>query len=338
MKGFHYQLINIRRDKLCILSFLLPVLAGVAINLFSGVSFRAIYENTFYIVKNELSSDCVMWLERYGSVTAFEDVNLVRNAVNDPATQGIGVLQNNNGISTLLSGDELQMNRVIGNTLPQLFAERGSVTSSNISFIPSADSRDGIKSLLIVIIMITAMFMGCTYNAMSIIGEKEDGIALLNKILPMTKYDFFIQKIIIGLTGAIISAGLTAGICMRVAINQISPLTLMIILSAFIAALIGLFIGHFSDGLMVGIVYIKVTMILFIAPPILFYLTVPAGSLLHTLSYLLPSSAAFYGLMDLLNGQVEQFGINILILSAHCVIWLLLFFAMERRGKNRLLH
>ena len=54
-----------------------------------------------------------------------------------------------------------------------------------------------------------------------------------------------------------------------------------------ISALIGLFIGYFSDGLMVGIVYIKIIMILFLAPPIFFYLTASDSSILFKLSYLL---------------------------------------------------
>ncbi len=44
------------------------------------------------------------------------------------------------------------------------------------------------------------------------------------------------------------------------------------VLLAFVSALIGLFVGRISDGLMVGIVYIKIVMIVFMAVPILYYL------------------------------------------------------------------
>lgn len=71
-------------------------------------------------------------------------------------------------------------------------------------------------------------------------------------------------------------------------------------------------------------------MILFPTPPVLFYLTVPHGSFMHSLSCLLPSGATFYGLMDLLNGQTQGIETNIIVLSAHCILWLLLFFAAER--------
>lgn len=334
MKGLSYQLKNIRRDKLCILSFLLPVLVGLAINLLSGISFSSLGETAFYIIENNLSDESIEWLQTNGNITEFADITSLKNAVNNPATQAIGVLKDNSGIRTLLSGDELQINMVIGNTLPQLYTERDSIASAQISIIPIAENSDALKSLLIVITMVTAMFMGCTFNAMSIIGEKEDGISLINEILPMTKTEYVAQKITLGFIGGVISTILTTVICMRVSVSKILPLLLMIILSAFVAALVGLFVGRLSSGLMVGIVYIKVVMILFLAPPILFYLTVPSDSILHTLSYLLPSSATFYGLMDLLNGQTQGIKTCIIILLSHCILWLLLFFVIDHRKHN----
>ena len=69
-------------------------------------------------------------------------------------------------------------------------------------------------------------------------------------------------------------------------------------------------------------------MILFLAPPVLVYLTVPSDSFIHTLSYLLPSAATFYGLMDLLDGQTQELKTDIIVLSAHCILWLLVFSAI----------
>jgi hypothetical protein len=111
-------------------------------------------------------------------------------------------------------------------------------------------------------------------------------------------------------------------------------LIVLIVLSAFISALTGLFIGDFSSNLMSGIAYIKFIMILFLAPPILFYLAVPARSVLHILSYALPSSVSFYGLMDLLNGQTQNMGLYILVLLLHCIIWLLFYFTISKHSKK----
>ena len=111
---------------------------------------------------------------------------------------------------------------------------------------------------------------------------------------------------------------------MRLTAGQLVPLLLLILLSAFIAALSGLFIAGFSESLMVGIMYIKLVMILFLAPPILFYLLLPAGGALRALTYLLPSSATFYGLMKLLNGS-GSLGNELAVLAAHCAVWFLLY-------------
>ena len=335
MKGLKYQLKNIRRDKLCILSFLLPIIVGLAINLLSGVSFSSFGENDFCVVENNLSNSAIEWLQTNGNITTVPDITSLRNTVNDPATQMIGVLQDFDGIKTILSGDEFKVTTIIGNTLPQLYTERNNVDLSKITVIPSVDNSDALISLLIVITMVTAMFMGCTFNAMSIIGEKEDGIALVNDILPMSKREYIVQKISLGFLGGTLSTILTACVCMKITVNQVFPLLLLIILSAFVAALVGLFIGHFSSGLMVGIVYIKIVMILFIAPPILFYLAIPPDSALYILSYLLPSSATFYGLMSLLSGQTQGLTTDIIILFAHCILWLLLFAFLGRVNKSR---
>ena len=66
MKGFKYQLKSIRRDKMCLLTFLLPVIVGIAINLLSGVSFQSIGETTFGVVENNITGDTVEWLQTSG--------------------------------------------------------------------------------------------------------------------------------------------------------------------------------------------------------------------------------------------------------------------------------
>ncbi|MFQ7549585.1 MAG: hypothetical protein ACLRMZ_03810 [Blautia marasmi] len=102
-------------------------------------------------------------------------------------------------------------------------------------------------------------------------------------------------------------------------------MVLIIMLSAFLAALVGLFIGQFSDGLMSGIVCIKIIMILFLAPPVLFYLVLSKDSVLYTLTYLLPSSAAFYGILDLITGSARQIPEYICVLLFHCIVWLTVY-------------
>lgn len=183
--------------------------------------------------------------------------------------------------------------------------------------------------------LVAAMFMGCTFNAMNIIGEKEDGIEFINQVLPMSASSYITQKTLLGFIGGTVSTIITALICVRTDIEHILPFLLIILLSAYISALMGLLIGCFSDGLMSGIAYIKVLMILFQAPPIFFYLTVPDSSIIFKLSYLLPSSATFYGVMDLLNGQTKALCPALAALSAHAVLWSLVHHRIDRKRSGQ---
>ncbi|MEZ3470792.1 MAG: ABC transporter permease [Schaedlerella sp.] len=363
--ALNYQMKSIRRDKLCILTFLLPILVGLALNLLSDLNFSAAAESAFGILKNDLSAETVSWLRQYGSVTEYNTLEQLEAAVIEPSTQVIGILSDasgsmsgaseiqagdsgilsggssipsdssgipssGSGIRAFRSGDETTRIAASADLLPALYADRGLMSQYKIEMFPSPADGEMMKHLLIVITMVTAMFMGCTFNAMSIISEKEDGILYINEILPMTKAQYALQKIMVGFLGGTISTVLTALICIRLRAAQLLPLLLLIVLSAFIAALTGLFIAKFSESLMVGIVYIKLVMILFLAPPILFYLLFPAGGVLHTLSYLLPSSATFYGLMKLLNGS-GGLGKEVAVLAVHCVVWFLLYVCMSLR-------
>ena len=318
---------------MCILTFLLPVLAGIALNMLSGVSFRSISETSFGIVQDNLSDETAAWLQSNGCVTQYETRGELEEAVNNPSTQMIGVLQADDGIRTFLSGDELQVNKVIADTLPRIYEDRAAEYAYDKTIAPVSDENEGLKSLLVVITLVTAMFMGCTLNAMNIIGEKEDGVALIHRILPMTAQSYMIQKIMIGFIGSAASTVITAFICVRTDFLQTLPLLGIITLSAYIAALMGLFIGRFSEGLMTGIACIKVIMILFIAPPVFFYLAVPKDSIMFGLSYVLPSGATFYGLMDLLNGYADKMWFPFLILFLHAVFWSIAYRFLRRWRK-----
>lgn len=332
MQRLKYQIKNIRGNKMCILTFLLPVIVGIAISFLSGISLQDVGQISFGTVKNNLPSEAAEWLNNLGNITEYETVSELNYGINDPSTQMIGVLETENGIRTVLSGDELRLYKTAADILPQIYENRTEKNySKNIVPVPSDDG--GLKSILVAITLVTAMFMGCTFNAMNIIGEKEDGVAFINQILPMTGHTYISQKIILGFIGGFLSTVITAIICIQIDIMQLFPLFFLMILSAYIASLIGLFIGYFSSGLMVGIVYIKIVMIIFLAPPIVFYLMIPAGSLLYPISYLIPSSAAFYGIMDLLNGQAETLWLNIGILIIHSVLLSCLYLFLHKRKR-----
>lgn len=332
--GLKYQLKALRRDKLCVLTFLLPILAGIAVNLMGDMDFSAVAEPSFGIIRNGLTVEMEDWLRTNGTVEIYDSREELEEAVKEPATQTVGVLAKDGEMKTIRSGDELTMYAKITDRLPRLYEQRELTAQYDLKVLPAGGGSDIMKPLLIVIVMVTAMFMGCTFNAMNILSEKEDGIEYVNEILPMTRGQYVRQKIAVGFVGGTVSTVITALICMRIAAAQILPLLLLVVLSAFVAALAGLFIARVSGGLMVGIVYIKIIMILFLAPPILFYMLVPADSVWYGGSYLFPSGATFYGLMGLMDGRTDMVR-EVAALAGHGAVWSAVYVMMGRRHREK---
>lgn len=335
MRGLFYQLKSVWKDKFCIMSFLLPIAASLALNFIGGIDLSSVAEFHFGVVESDLSVRTISWLERYGSVTAYKTNEDLTAAINEPSTYMIGVRSDGDGIRTMVSGDELDLFRQTADTLPALYEGRESTGQININILQRPDMMAGFQNIFIALTLIVAMFMGCTFNAMNMISEKENGIDLVNQILPLTQSGYVMQKIFVGFTGGCLSAVLTACCYFRLQWGSAVLMLVLIMLSAFTAALTGLFIGKFSESLMAGVACIKIVMIIFMAVPLVSYL-LAAGGLISVLCYFVPSSAAFEGIMNLAGGDKTMVAKDIFILMAHCFIWFLLYlFISKWRNKCR---
>lgn len=336
MKGLMYQLKSVRKDKFCIMSFLLPIIVAVALHFVGSIDLSSLGEFHFGVSEQGTNDDVTTWLERYGTVTVYPEQEELVAAINEPSTNLIGVETDGDSIQTILSGDELEMFRQTANTLPALYAQREMAKQARVQVLERQDMMSGYQNIFIAITLIVAMFMGCTFNAMNIISEKEDGVALINEILPMTDRQYMIQKIFVGFVFGCLSAILTAVICFRLSFTGAAVMLALIVLSAFVSALIGLFVGKLSDGMMVGVVYIKIVMIVFMAVPILNYLIGAGNKVLSYICYLIPSSATFEGIMDLANGTASTEVKDIVILTLHCVLWFLFYLFVSKRQKKHI--
>ena len=108
----------------------------------------------------------------------------------------------------------------------------------------------------------------------------------------------------------------------------------LILLSSFVAALIGLFIGKLSEGLMIGVVYIKIIMLVFIAVPIVCAL-IGVSRPLAVICNLVPSQPAFEGIMALSAGNIgTAIKKDIGILAIHCIAWFALYVLISGRRKT----
>lgn len=202
MKGLIYQLKSVRKDKFCIMSFLLPIVVAVALNFIGSIDLSSLGEFHFGVTERATTSEVNVWLERYGTVTVYPTQEELIAAINEPSTNLIGVEMANGSIQTILSGDELDMFQQTANTLPALYEQREWAAQASVQVLERPDMMAGYQNIFIAITLIVAMFMGCTFNSMNIISEKEDGVALINEILPMTHRQYMMQKIFVGLYSA----------------------------------------------------------------------------------------------------------------------------------------
>lgn len=328
--GLRYQLKSIRKDKMCIISFFLPIVMAVLINLVGTIDISSIGELQFGTIKDNLSTQTEQWLSRYGSVKQYQTESHLISEVKNIKTNTIGVVSNGKGIQTIVYGNEINAIKNVAKRLPRIFRLKGNLKNTEVTILPKDNVLEEFQNIFIAMILITAMFMGCTFNAMNIISEKEDGISFINEILPQTRSQYIIQKIFIGFLCGCLSSIVTVFICLRISILDMVMMLLLIIFSTFISSLIGLFIGKLSEGLMIGIIYIKLIMILFIGAPLLVYLLGFDIRGIGNLCYIMPSIATFKGIMEIIDGNINVIK-EAVVLAVHCIAWFLLYMTLDKR-------
>ncbi len=335
MRGWIYQLKSVGKDKFCILSFLLPVAVAVILHAAGSIDLSSLGEYHFGVVAGDMMPETKEWLYRYGEVTTYRTREELISAVREPSTNLIGVERDKDGIRTMIAGDELAIWQQAAGTLPALYEQRGKAAHAEVQILERSDILAGYQNIFIAMTLVTAMFMGCTFNAMNMISEKEDGVVFINEILPMSPGEYMLQKIVVGFSCGMLSALLTAAICFRLPPARTALMAALIVLSAFVSALVGLLVGSIAEGLMAGVVWIKIVMIVFMAVPLVYYLTGVEQGVLSFLCYLVPSSAAFEGIMDLAGGGIETVGRDMAILAAHGAGWFLLYLFTKKAAIYR---
>lgn len=331
MTSLRCQLKNVLHDKFCLMTFLLPIVVASALNFVGSIDLSTLGELHFGVLEDDLPTRTTTWLERYGPVTIYPTMEELMDAIQEPSTNLIGVESDGSGIKTIISGDELDMFRQTADTLPNLYEQRNAAGQTKVHILEYPNMMAEFQDMFIAVTLIVAMFMGCTFNAMNMISEKEDGVAFINEILPMTQSRYIMQKLFVGFICGCLSSIITVCICFRLSLQNAALMLVLIVLSAFAAAWIGLFIGRASNGLMAGVVYIKIVMLLFMAVPILSFLVGISQPLLSAICYVVPSQATFEGIMALSTGNGTIAIKDIFILLAHCIIWLLLYLVAARK-------
>jgi len=316
------------------MTFLLPILVAVALNFMGSIDLSSLGELHFGVLENDLPPQTITWLERYGPVTAYGTQEELTAAINEPSTNVIGVKADGDSLKTAISGDELEIFRQAAATLPTLYERQENAKQTEVQVLDRPDILENFQDIFIPAVLIVAMFMGCTFNAMNIISEKEDGVAFINEILPMTPSQYILQKVVVGFLFGSLSSVVTACICFRLSLQNFGLMLGLIVLSSFVAALIGLFIGKFSEGLMIGVVYIKIVMLLFLAVPLVCALIGVNGPL-AIICNIVPSQPAFDGIMALSAGSMGTAMKDTGILAIHYITWFALYVLISTQRKKQ---
>ena len=230
--------------------------------------------------------------------------------MSSPGEPHFGVLENGASLKTAISGDGLDIFQQAAAALPALYEQWETAAQVQIQTLERPDIPESLQGIFIPAVLIVAMFMGCTFNAMNIISEKEDGVASVNETLPIMPGQYILQKVAVGFLFGSLSSIVTDCICFR----------LTWLSFGFMLALIGLFIGKFSDGMMAGVAYITIVMLVFIAVPIVCALAGANGPL-AAICNIVPSQPAFEGILSLSAGDMETAVKDIGILAIHCISW-----------------
>ena len=72
MKGLILQLKSVRRDKFCIMSFLLPIVIAMALHFIGYIDLSSLSGYHFGVVAGNVAQETEQWLMRYGTVTAYQ--------------------------------------------------------------------------------------------------------------------------------------------------------------------------------------------------------------------------------------------------------------------------
>ncbi len=329
MEGLKYQLKSISKDKMSLLSFFLPIVMAVLINLLSTGSIIEAVNLRFAVVQNNLPVKIEDCLENYGTVIKCSSNNELNKIVINPADETVGVIysKENDEIKTILSGDETSNIKESAKYIPLVLDEPA--FPFNVTFLPKPNAIMEFRYLLTALVMVTALFIGCTFNIMNIVSEKENGIDYINQILPMSFSKYIFQKTSLGFICSFTVSIITAFICLNMSKNFLGNV-MLIALSSFMASIIGLFISRMSENLMLAIVYIKIAMIIFIAIPLVVYLFFSDNNL-RLLFNVIPSYTVFDGLMKIMSSNSSSVIMNFIVLILHCVIWIRVYFYIAKK-------
>ena len=325
------QLKTTMRDKMSLLSFFLPIIMAILLNFISEVNINSVTEIKFGVVADELPVKVVSRLEAIGNIESYEMIGELHSAVIEPSDELMGVTIADESVEVLLSGDETMATKSYGENLLGIL---NTDEEFKVNGTKSTNYLEEFRSLLYSVVIIMAIFIGCTFNSMNMVSEKEDGTINIYSVLPIGRTAYIEQKTILGFVLSILLSMITALFCVG-NLTEFVLISVVAILASFFTSLLGLLIGKISKDLIVALSYIKLFMIFLMAVPIVIYIFLKDYSLAFLFN-IIPSYPVFLGIMNILNGSYREGILNILILLVYVISVVVIYFLINRFKKLKL--
>lgn len=305
MTRIYIQIKTIIKDKMSILSFLLPIVIALMLIFLNESSISEVSEFKFGVIESNIKEELLIELEKVGKVITVETILELKNKVIYPSDELIGIVSKEDGLEVLISGDETSYTKDIANHIPSLLDE----FNYSVERLETKNFFEEFRNIIYSMVILMALFIGCTFNSMNIVYEKEEGIVHINKILPITYGNFLKEKVIVGILTSVFVSLITSIILIR----DFKSLVLMVILiisTSFITSSLGLLIGFISDGVITAISYTKIVLVVFMALPVITHLLIKESEY-KFLFNILPSYPVFNGILNIFEKDYSKFIFNI---------------------------
>lgn len=323
LTALRVQLKNVIRDKFVQISILLPIVLVIGLKLYTP---NLIIEPQVAILKGNISQTLINQLESVAVVEQYSQITQLRSRVLESKNEIIGIIfdENKGNFKFILEGNETT--RVKANLQVIAGLLDGKLINDKIQTEILDNESNDLYYFLITLVLLIALFMGCTFNAFNIVTEKEEGITNINKILPIQKTDYILQKTILGFIGSVVLTAVTLSIAVGSQIDNWWLVFLFILVSSFAVSILGLYLGFISNGLISIIINTKVILLLFMFIPVIGFIMPADLEIVKNVFYLVPSYPMFQGLWVILkDGNIIKILFNTGVVAVHALLAYLIY-------------
>ncbi len=343
--GLTYQFKYLLTDKVVLIGMLLPLVLALGVRFIPADILSQSVSLQTVMVQNSLDAELQDWLEANTSLVIVDSHDQLTSLVLVPSTEVVGVvppvkpidtksvpndLEPMYQVSLILAGDESSYTKSFVNNFHDLITLPIEENPYVMALEDQKDQFVWLRQFFIAVVLLTACFIGSSFNAITMVSEKESGVFIVHGVLPLGRFDFVLQRIVLGFVVSTVVVLLTWIIMLGVGVNIIVAFPLLLLASYF-SAILGLYIAHGAKDYLGVIVTIKFVLILFLAIPIVGVLVGTGTSWYPWVYWIMPSVPVFQAITQFTGSFDVAYVQNLGVLLLHCMLWTLIYVVMLYR-------